>query len=583
MSLPGLLKTHSCGELTLDHQDQEVQLCGWVHRKRDLGGLFFIDIRDKYGVTQLNFEQYEEEDLRNIPLESVIQVGGFVKARPQEALNTEMITGQVELQVNKVNVLATSQEPPFLPEGKVEASEDLKLKYRYLQLRSQKLQKILSLRSQTAQQARELLTQHQFTEVETPILYKTTPEGARDYIVPSRVHAKKVYALPQSPQILKQLLMMGGTDRYFQLCRCFRDEDLRADRQPEFTQVDIEASFCTEETLKALARELIKKWFSLPESFELKTLNYAEAMSSYGSDKPDLRFGLKHHPVTEFFKDSAFGLFQSLAAEGGLIKAIFLPQSQGVLSRKEIDALVEVVKPYGGKGVAWFKIQGQECSGGISKFIDSSLLAKFQELQAEENGLWLFCGSPQNKVSHDCANAVRLFLGKHFNLYQEQYSFAWINEFPLLEWDEGRFFALHHPFTSPHAKDREAFLTGTTEDLKNVRAQAYDLVCNGYELGGGSIRISNQSLQNRMFECLGMSEQEQQQKFGFFLEALQYGTPPHGGIAFGLDRIVMLQAGTDNIRDVIAFPKTTAASDLMSGAPSECGNEQLKELSLSWT
>jgi aspartyl-tRNA synthetase len=580
------MKTHHCGELTKSNEGETVTLCGWVNKSRDLGGLHFKDIRDKYGLTQLNFSEYQGET--SVSLESTIQVEGVVRARPGDAVNKDMATGEVEVLVKEFSVLSLADKDnlPFLPQGKVEAGEDLKLKYRYLDLRSKKLQSIIKLRSQTAQKAREILCGEEFVEVETPILYKSTPEGARDYIVPSRVHPGHVYALPQSPQTLKQLLMIGSTDKYFQIVKCFRDEDLRADRQPEFTQIDIEASFATQAYVKNLATEMIKKIFNLEKDFVLETMTYQEAIADYGSDKPDLRFGLKHHLVTDLFKGSGFKVFESIADAHGLVKGIFLSSQEGSLARKEIDGLVDVVKPFGGKGVAWYKISDQgERSGGISKFISDELHQKLTEASGDKGpGIWLFCADNVPSLAHSMADAVRRHLARHLDLIEDKYVFRWVVDFPLLDYDEEakRFVACHHPFTSPHPEDKDKFLSGSHEDLLSCRADAYDLVCNGYELAGGSVRIHDNSIQAQMFKALGMSEEESRKQFGFFLEALTYGVPPHAGIAFGFDRLIMLLAKTENIRDVIAFPKTATASDLMSQSPSTPSKEQTDELHFSW-
>ncbi len=592
-TLKGLLRTHHCGELRSEDVGSAVTLCGWINKNRDLGGLHFVDLRDKYGITQLNFTNYKGdlENLKKLSLETVIKVKGKVAGRPKEALNNEMLTGQIEVAVDELEVLSTADKDniPFLPNAMVESTEDLKLKYRYLDLRTKRLQDILALRSRTTTKVRSVMSEEGFIEVETPILYKSTPEGARDYIVPSRVQPNKVYALPQSPQTLKQLLMIGGTDKYFQICRCFRDEDLRADRQPEFSQIDIEVSFATQEYVRNLVTKLIKNVFALPEDFELLRMSFDKAMELYGSDKPDIRFGLKQMNVTDLFRDSEFGTFASVAKSGGLVKAMFLPKAIGSLTRKDIDALPEIVKPYGGKGVATFKFEGTERSGGISKFINDSIHASLDDRseklgEGKGEGMWLFVADQNHDVVHACADAVRRFLGQKFNLLVEGYHFLWVYDFPLLEWDEKerRFAARHHPFTSPKPECMDDFMSGDPEKLKHVLADAYDLVCNGYELGGGSVRIYNSDVQSQMFKVLGLTEEDIKRQFGFFIEALRYGVPPHAGLAFGLDRMIMLLAGTNNIRDVIAFPKTASASDLMSGAPSEPSKAQLEELHFDW-
>ena len=588
-NLPGSMRTHHCGELRESDIGKTVTLCGWMNKYRNLGSLHFIDLRDKYGVTQLGFENFKHDinELRKFSLESVIMATGKVAARPESAKNKGMDTGLVEVQVEEIRLLSYAEEVPFLPHGMVPATEDLRLKYRYLDLRSKKLQDILTLRSNTTRKAREALYGLGFTEVETPILYKTTPEGARDYVVPSRVHQGKVYALPQSPQTLKQLLMIANTDKYFQICRCFRDEDLRADRQPEFTQIDIEVSFPTLVYMKNLATEVVRNVFGLPANFEMKSVSYDEVMRDYGSDKPDVRFGLKHMVVTDLFKDSSFATFSEVAShKGGLIKAMFIPASLGTLARKDIDALVEVVKPYGGKGVAWFKVENGQVSGGISKFVDAGVLSKLESRSSDKgDGLWVFSADKKETVVQDSSDALRRHFGKTLKLISpDQYAFLWVYDFPLFDYDEdaNTLGAKHHPFTRPKDEDMNLYYSNDKSRVKDVKAYAYDIVCNGYEIGGGSMRIFDTKQQSRMFELLGLSPEEAQHQFGFFIEALKYGTPPHAGMAFGMDRLVMLLAKTDSIRDVIAFPKTASATDLMASAPSKPNPAQTKELGFKW-
>jgi aspartyl-tRNA synthetase len=588
-NLSGLLRTHHCGELRETDIGKTVTLCGWMNKYRNLGSLHFIDLRDKYGVTQLGFESYKGDlnELRKYSLESVLLAKGKVTARPDSAKNSNMATGMVEVQVEEIRLLSLAQEVPFLPHGMIQATEDLRLRYRYLDLRSKKLQDILTLRSETTKKARMALYELGFNEVETPILYKTTPEGARDYIVPSRVHPGKVYALPQSPQTLKQLLMIANTDKYFQICRCFRDEDLRADRQPEFTQIDIEVSFPTLEYMKNLATHVVRNLFNMPEDFEMKSISYDEVMRDYGSDKPDVRFGLKQMIVTELFKNSSFTTFSEVAnSKYGLVKAMFVPSSTGPLARKEIDGLVEIVKPYGGKGVAWFKVENQQVSGGISKFIDQHLLSALYEKSPEKgDGMWFFTADKNASVAHDCADALRRHFGKHFNLINHDgYAFLWVYDFPLFDYDAdmNTLGAKHHPFTRPKDEDMELYYSDDKSRVKDVKAYAYDIVCNGYEIGGGSMRIFDNKQQSRMFELLGFTPEDAQNQFGFFIEALKYGTPPHAGMAFGMDRVVMLLAKTDSIRDVIAFPKTASATDLMASSPSRPNPAQTKELGFKW-
>lgn len=585
----GMIRTHHCGELRGSDVDKQVILCGWVNKYRNLGHLHFVDIRDKYGMTQLGFEEHPEmvNDLKQLSLETVIMINGVVRKRPEDAINKTMLTGEIEVQVQKLKILSLSDKEhlPFLPCGTVQATEDLKLKYRYLDLRTKKLQDILALRSKAMLQAREVLVEEGFVEVETPILYKSTPEGARDYIVPSRIHPKAVYALPQSPQTLKQLLMIGGTDKYFQLARCFRDEDLRADRQPEFTQIDIEASFITQNYIKNLCSKLIRRLFNMPENFLFPTIDYATSMELYGTDKPDIRFDLKHMPVSQIFIDSEFTLFSSVAASKGLIKAIFLPITIGTLARKEIDALTDLVRPHGGKGVAWFKVNDGKRSGGISKFISDDIYAQLDEFsEIKGDGTWFFVADKDHQIVHASTDVIRRHLAKKFELLKDEYRFVWISDFPLLEWSENekRFMAKHHPFTMPKEEFFDDFMSDQPEKWATCLADAYDLVCNGNEIAGGSIRIYRQDLQAQMFRILGMTEEEVKNQFGFFIEALKYGTPPHGGIACGFDRWIMLLAKTENIRDVIAFPKTTSATDLMSGAPTVPHEKQTSELHFQW-
>ena len=582
-NLSGLMRSHTCGELTKSDIGKSVTLCGWNNKYRDLGGLHFIDIRDKFGLTQLAFDEFKGDMaiLKGLSLESVIKITGVVRSRPESAQNKNMATGEVEVAVSEIKELSHAHEVPFLPHGKTNATEDLRLKYRYMDLRSDRLQNMISLRSKAMKATRMSLYEEGFTEVETPILYKTTPEGARDYVVPSRVHPGKFYALPQSPQTLKQLLMIANTDKYFQICKCFRDEDLRADRQPEFTQIDIEVSFATQEYMKNLTTKVVRRLFNFDDSFEIPVMSYDTCMELYGTDKPDVRFDLKHLIVNEEVKDAGFKVFDSALSEGGMVKALFIEKSQKEFSRKELDALTEVVKPHGGKGVAWFKVNGEELTGGISKFINADTLAKLQSKAKKADGTFFFFADTKESVVHACADVTRRHFGKELNLIDpNDYKFLWVNDWPLLEHDEeeGRFYAVHHPFTMPKVESLEDFMTGDIDKLKNMQAEAYDIVCNGYEMGGGSLRIFDTNVQAKMFEYLGFNQEEIDAKFGFFVEALKYGTPPHAGFAFGLDRTVMLMAHTENIRDVIAFPKTNAATDLMCSAPSIAMDEQYAEL-----
>ena len=589
--LAGLLRTHTCGELREEHIGQRVTLAGWINKIRDLGGLYFIDVRDKFGLVQLGLVEFKGdlELLKKLSLETVIKVAGVVRARPAAAINKQLPTGAIEVQIETLEILSHSKTVPFLPLGANPVNESLRLKYRYLDLRRPRLQEILKTRSETANKIRKALIEEGFVEVETPVLYKSTPEGARDYVVPSRVHPGTVYALPQSPQTLKQLLMIGGLDRYFQVTKCFRDEDLRADRQPEFTQIDIEVSFLTQDYIRHLNEKLIKMVFGMPADFKLPLMSYTKAMELYGCDKPDTRFSLKHLNVTACFEKASFDAFRTIHDGQGLIKAIFLPEKIGTLARKDIDGLVEIVRPFGGKGVAWFKVSAEGRTGGISKFIDDALYAKLSMIsktagEGEGNGLWFFFGDTNPDLAHACADAVRRHFGKMFNLLADGYSFLWVYDFPLLEFnaEDKRFYAKHHPFTQPHHEDMSLFMSGKHEDLLNCRAEAYDLICNGTELGGGSLRIYDNEVQSQMFKLLGMNEEETTRQFGFFIEALSYGTPPHGGIAWGFDRLMMILCKTENLTDVIAFPKTMKATDLMAGSPSVPSEAQIKELHFNW-
>jgi len=589
--IKGLMRTCECGVLDASDLGKEVTLCGWINKYRNLGGLHFVDLRDKTGLIQLSFEEFlknsgSSEIFKDFSHEAVIKATGVIGMRPESAKNKEMKTGEIELVVKEVKILSPCDrhELPFIPTSQKEATEDLRLKYRYLDLRTNKLQNILKLRSDVSSRARKALLNENFIEVETPILYKSTPEGARDYLVPSRVHPGQVYALPQSPQTLKQLLMIGGTDRYFQIAKCFRDEDLRVDRQPEFTQIDIEVSFCELEYIKNLSRMLMASVFDIEEDkLNFQTISYKDCLDLYGSDKPDTRFGLIHQNFTELFLNSDFSVFKSIAEKNGLIKGIFLSSDVGELSRKDIDGLANVVKPYGGKGVAFFKVIGDEVSGGISKFITEEMRVAFAKKQEGKSGIWLFSADSEKSKAHACMDAVRKFLGNKFELHSDSYNFLWVDNFPLFEWDEetSQLIPMHHPFTMPSKDNLEAFLTGKPEELKEMTAECYDVVCNGYELASGSLRIFDPRVQERMFELLGLTPDEAKEKFGFFIEALKYGTPPHGGIAFGLDRIIMLLAKSDNIKDVVAFPKTTSASDLMSNCPSQPVDGQFEELGIS--
>jgi aspartyl-tRNA synthetase len=582
-----LLKTHSCGTLSREHVGSTVVLNGWVQRRRDLGGVLFIDLRDRTGIVQIVFnpefsrEAHEIGDkARN---EYVLGVKGQVVERDPETYNPNLATGEIEVRVTEVEILNPAKNPPFFIEDGIEIDESLRLKYRYLDLRRPEMQRTLMLRSKAAKVFRDFLDEHGFIEVETPILTKSTPEGARDYLVPSRVHPGEFFALPQSPQLFKQLLMIGGLERYYQIARCFRDEDLRADRQPEFTQVDIETSFLERDQLLDLMEQLVVRLFKetigvdIPRPFQ--RLTYDEAMNKYGSDKPDLRFGLELETVTDIVAGSDVKVFATVVKNGGIVKALNCKGCANVWSRKELDDLQPFAARYGGKGLAWIQIKDGEWRGPIVKFFKEEEIAALRErLNAEEGDVLVF-SADKPKVVYDVLGALRLKVGRELGLIDEsQYKFAWVIDFPLLEYDEEekRYVALHHPFTRPNDEDLPYFDT----DPGRIRAQAYDLVLNGYEVGGGSMRIFRRDVQEKMFAALGFTMEEAREKFGFFLEAFDYGAPPHGGIAFGFDRLVMLLAGRNNLRDTIAFPKTASATDLLCDAPGEVSAKQLEELSI---
>lgn len=567
--------------------DQEVLLKGWTQKRRDLGGLIFIDLRDKSGLVQVVFNpdnsQEALEIAERIRSEYVVEVRGTVVKRDESTINPNMKTGNIEVVASSVTILNKAKTPPFAIQDETDVSEDVRLKYRYLDLRRNELQETFKLRHKTTQIIRNFLNDHEFLEMETPILTKSTPEGARDYLVPSRVHSGEFYALPQSPQLFKQLIMVSGFEKYYQIARCFRDEDLRADRQPEFTQIDIETSFLTSDEImemtESMMQKVVKEVKGIDIELPLPRLPYDEAMERFGSDKPDTRFGLELVQVSDVLADSTFKVFQGAIESGGKVALLNVKGKAATFSRKDIDKLTDFVKVYGAKGLAWVKVEGDELKGPIAKFITenekSSLLEK---AEATDGDLLLFVAD-KTTVVYDSLGALRLKLAKQLELIDEsKFNFLWVTDWPLLEYDEelGRYFAAHHPFTSPVEEDLGKLET----DPANVKANAYDLVLNGYELGGGSIRIYQKEQQDHMFNVLGFTEEEAQEQFGFLLEALEYGAPPHGGIALGLDRIIMLLAGRSNLRDTILFPKTASASDLMTNAPSEVSHAQLDELAI---
>ncbi|MCW1927033.1 aspartate--tRNA ligase [Bhargavaea beijingensis] len=580
-------RTNYCGEVTDAQIGQKVVLKGWVQRRRDLGGLIFVDLRDRTGIVQVVFnpdfsgEAMKTGDrLRN---EFVVEVRGTVIGREENQVNPNLQTGRIEVQAEEIDIINEAKNPPFVIEDANHVGEETRLKYRYLDLRRPEMYRTFKMRSDIMKTVRNFLDDNGFMEVETPYLTKSTPEGARDYLVPSRVHDGEFYALPQSPQLFKQLLMVSGFDKYYQIVRCFRDEDLRADRQPEFTQIDMEMSFVEMEDVIELNETLMQKVMRDVKGVEVpvpfQRMTYDEAMARYGSDKPDVRFGLELQDVSEVVADSSFKVFAGAVSSGGQVKAINAKGAAGDYSRKDIDALGEFAGRYGAKGLAWMKVEEDGLKGPIAKFFEGETAERLKAaLEAEPGDLLLFVADKKQVVA-DALGALRLKLGKERGLIDEsRYAFLWVTDWPLFEYDEeeGRYYAAHHPFTMPVREDIE--MLGT--EPQEVRAMAYDMVLNGFELGGGSLRIYERDIQEKMFKALGFTEDEAKAQFGFLLDAFDYGTPPHGGIAFGLDRLAMLLAGATSLRDVIAFPKTASASDLMVEAPSGVSDAQLRELGI---
>ena len=575
-----------CGLVTEELVGKEITLHGWVQKRRDHGGVIFIDLRDREGVMQVVFNpqhnQAAFEIADTLRPEYVIEVTGTVALRGEGLTNPNLKTGTMELEVHEVELLAKAKTPPIYIEDDKVASDELRMKYRYLDMRRKPVLENLRLRHKTTRAIREYLDTEGFIDVETPYLAKSTPEGARDYLVPSRVHEGSFYALPQSPQTFKQLLMGGGLDRYYQIVRCFRDEDLRGDRQPEFTQVDIETSFLSAEEIQEMMEGLLKKVMKDTLGVEVTTpfprLSFAEAMSRYGNDKPDTRFALELIDVADIVKDSDLKVFSTVVENGGHVKALNLKGLADEYSRKDADSLAQFVAKYGAKGLAWLKVEEDGLKGPIAKFLVNQETALRERLDAEVGDIIFFCADKPSVVAQSLSE-LRLHFGrKHELIDQSKFNFLWVVDWPLLEYDEdaNRYVAMHHPFTRPVNEDFNALL----EDPAAAKAQAYDIVLNGYELGGGSLRIYRRDMQEAMFNVLGFTKESAQEQFGFLMDALDYGFPPHGGIALGLDRLVMLLAGEDNIREVIAFPKNGSAMDTMTQAPSPVSEQQLQELSL---
>lgn len=575
-----MYRTHNNGELRLQDVNSEVTLCGWVAKRRNFGALVFIDLRDRYGITQLVFNEDIATQISDVRNEYVLQVKGTVVERKDK--NPKLETGEIEVVVREVKIVNTAITTPIIIADETDALEDTRLKYRYLDLRRPVLQKNLILRNRITLLVRNYLAKYGFTEVETPILCRSTPEGARDYLVPSRISKGEFYALPQSPQLYKQLLMVGGMDRYFQIARCFRDEDLRADRQPEFSQIDIEMSFVGEEDIWSMTEGLMKEIFKDIKGIELpefKRIPYDTCMERYGSDKPDLRFDMPLYNVSEVFANTEFKVFENCLNEGGIIQAMNVKNGADKFSRKQLDKLQDYVKVYGAKALANLKLTAEGFAGSVTKVLsDAEKEALRTMLNIEENDIVFFVAD-KKKVAQSSLGALRVKLGHDLDLInKDAYEFLWVTDFPMFEYDENenRYVAAHHPFTSPNLEDVDKLLS----DPAHCYSRAYDLVLNGYELLSGSIRIHDQKLQEKVFEAIGMTLEEAHEKFSWFMDAFQYGTPPHGGVGIGLERLTMILAGTDNIRDVVAFPKTASASDLMAQAPSPVDPAQLKELGI---
>lgn len=585
-----IMRTHKCGELNTQQLGQTVTICGWVHRRRDHGGVIFIDLRDRAGLVQVVFDPDLPEMFKiaeHVRSEYVLKISGIVRNRPEGTINKNMVSGEIEILAKEIEVLNESETPPFPIESDIEVNEELRLRYRYLDLRKAAMQEKMRVRRDVTRILRNYLDDHEFFELETPYLTKATPEGARDYIVPSRTHENSFFALPQSPQLYKQMLMIAGFDRYYQVVRCFRDEDLRADRQPEFTQLDIETSFMTEDEIMNVMEEMIRQLFAKVINVQLDAkfprMTYAEAISRFGIDRPDLRIPLELVDIAEFMKDVEFKVFSAPANDPkGRIAAMRVPNGGNTMTRKEIDDLTKFVGNYGAKGLAYIKVNDMNAGveglqSPIVKFAPAEVWAKVLEKTGAKDGDLIFFGADKASIVNESMAALRVKLGHDLNLIEGDWKPVWVVDFPMFEWDEksNRFVAIHHPFTAPSCSVEELKANPAT-----ALSRAYDLVLNGTEVGGGSIRINRTSMQQTVFEILGIGDEEAREKFGFLLDALKYGAPPHGGLAFGLDRLVMLMTGSHSIRDVITFPKTQSAACPLVSAPAVVTDEQLKELGI---
>lgn len=589
-TMEGMKRTHHCGELRANNEGQEVVVCGWVSHRRDHGGLIFIDLRDRSGLVQLVFaedkigaDQFPKaESLRS---EFVVAARGKVSLRSKETINPHMDTGEIEIYCEELRILNKAKTPPFYIQDNIDVDENVRLKYRYLDLRRPEMQQHIMLRHRVTKLMRDYFDNHGFLEIETPMLTKSTPEGARDYLVPSRVNPGKFYALPQSPQIFKQLLMVAGYEKYFQIVRCFRDEDLRADRQPEFTQLDIEMSFVDQDYILTLMEGMVKGLFEETIGEKVQTpflrMSWDEAMDRFGSDKPDIRFGMELQDISEYVKGSDFKVFKSVLENGGQVKVIKV-DGYANIPRRELDGLVEYAQRYGAKGLAWIQYTEKEIKSPFKKFYSEETFAKIEEATGAKTGDLLLVVADKRLVVAQALGELRLEMARRRGLINEnEYKFLWVVDFPMFEYDEEnkRWKAMHHPFTAPRDEDIQYLMS----DPGRVKAKAYDMVLNGVEIGGGSLRIYNSDTQEKVFEAIGLTPQQAHEKFGFMLDAFKYGTPPHGGLAFGLDRMVMLMAKCKTIRDVIPFPKTQSASCLMTQAPSSVDEKQLRELSIRTT